>query len=80
MLSCLNNLRLSFLSSYFSSDVVWEFKPKKKSRWKPLSIKEAEIMEEKFKDYLESGAVDKEIFDLENGFQVKYCNYFYSVI
>uniref|UniRef100_A0A669F4A6 Vacuolar protein sorting 13 homolog A n=1 Tax=Oreochromis niloticus TaxID=8128 RepID=A0A669F4A6_ORENI len=53
-----------------SSDVVWEFKPKKKSRWKPLSIKEAEVMEDKFKDYIESGAVDKEIFDLENGFQV----------
>nr|XP_012773474.2 vacuolar protein sorting-associated protein 13A isoform X2 [Maylandia zebra] len=53
-----------------SSDVVWEFKPKKKSRWKPLTIKEAEIMEDKFKDYQESGAVDKAIFDLENGFQV----------
>lgn len=59
---------------------MWEFKPKKKSRWKPLTIKEAEVMEDKFKDYLESGAVDKAIFDLENGFQVKYCNYFYSVI
>uniref|UniRef100_A0A669EIP5 Vacuolar protein sorting 13 homolog A n=1 Tax=Oreochromis niloticus TaxID=8128 RepID=A0A669EIP5_ORENI len=62
-----------------SSDVVWEFKPKKKSRWKPLSIKEAEVMEDKFKDYIESGAVDKEIFDLENGFQVKYYNHFYSI-
>uniref|UniRef100_A0A3Q4HB17 Vacuolar protein sorting 13 homolog A n=1 Tax=Neolamprologus brichardi TaxID=32507 RepID=A0A3Q4HB17_NEOBR len=60
---------ISFLF-YLSSDVVWEFKPKKKSRWKPLTIKEAEVMEDKFKDYLESGAVDKEIFDLENGFQV----------
>uniref|UniRef100_A0A3Q2WGD7 Vacuolar protein sorting-associated protein 13A-like n=1 Tax=Haplochromis burtoni TaxID=8153 RepID=A0A3Q2WGD7_HAPBU len=46
-----------------SSDVVWEFKPKKKSRWKPLTIKEAEIMEDKFKDYQESGAVDKVFFN-----------------
>uniref|UniRef100_A0AAX7V9C9 Vacuolar protein sorting 13 homolog A n=1 Tax=Astatotilapia calliptera TaxID=8154 RepID=A0AAX7V9C9_ASTCA len=65
----LTNQEVAFIG-ITSSDVVWEFKPKKKSRWKPLTIKEAEIMEDKFKDYQESGAVDKAIFDLENGFQV----------
>uniref|UniRef100_A0A8K9UQ46 Vacuolar protein sorting 13 homolog A n=1 Tax=Oncorhynchus mykiss TaxID=8022 RepID=A0A8K9UQ46_ONCMY len=41
-----------------SSDVVWESKPKKKSRWKPLSGKDAELLETHFKEYTESGPVD----------------------
>nr|XP_046243502.1 vacuolar protein sorting-associated protein 13A isoform X2 [Scatophagus argus] len=53
-----------------SSDVVWEFKPKKKNRWKTLSTKEAEMLETCFKGYIESGPVDNAIVDLENGFQV----------
>uniref|UniRef100_A0AAX7V420 Vacuolar protein sorting 13 homolog A n=1 Tax=Astatotilapia calliptera TaxID=8154 RepID=A0AAX7V420_ASTCA len=58
----LTNQEVAFIG-ITSSDVVWEFKPKKKSRWKPLTIKEAEIMEDKFKDYQESGAVDKVFFN-----------------
>ncbi|XP_028980284.2 vacuolar protein sorting-associated protein 13A isoform X3 [Esox lucius] len=53
-----------------SSDVVWESKPKKKSRWKPLSLKEAELLETHFKEYTESGPVDNTILDLQNNFQV----------
>uniref|UniRef100_A0A8K9V736 Vacuolar protein sorting 13 homolog A n=1 Tax=Oncorhynchus mykiss TaxID=8022 RepID=A0A8K9V736_ONCMY len=53
-----------------SSDVVWESKPKKKSRWKPLSGKDAELLETHFKEYTESGPVDNAILDLENNFQV----------
>ncbi|KAI3372816.1 hypothetical protein L3Q82_023273 [Scortum barcoo] len=55
-----------------SSDVVWELKPKKKNRWKTMSTKEAEMLENRFKDYIESGPVDNGIVDLENGYQVSF--------
>uniref|UniRef100_A0A3Q3JC42 Vacuolar protein sorting 13 homolog A n=1 Tax=Monopterus albus TaxID=43700 RepID=A0A3Q3JC42_MONAL len=41
-----------------SSDVVWELKPKKKNRWKTLSTKEAEMLENKFKEYIDPGPID----------------------
>lgn len=50
--------------------MVWELKPKKKNRWKTLSAKEAEILENSFKEYMESAPVDNAIVDLENNFQV----------
>ncbi|XP_072538496.1 intermembrane lipid transfer protein VPS13A isoform X2 [Salminus brasiliensis] len=53
-----------------SSDVVWEMKPKKKSRWKVLSGKDAEMLEQHYKDYTENSPVDYNILDLENGYQV----------
>ncbi|XP_014027654.1 vacuolar protein sorting-associated protein 13A isoform X1 [Salmo salar] len=53
-----------------SSDVVWEFKPKKKSRWKPLSLKYAAQLETHFREYTESESVDNTILDLESNFQV----------
>ncbi|XP_068616831.1 intermembrane lipid transfer protein VPS13A [Brachionichthys hirsutus] len=53
-----------------SSDVVWEIKPKKKSRWKTLSIKDTKMLEESFKVYTESVPVDNGIVDLKNGYQV----------
>ncbi|XP_041643525.1 vacuolar protein sorting-associated protein 13A isoform X2 [Cheilinus undulatus] len=53
-----------------SSDVVWELKPKKKNRWKTLSTKEAEMLENKFKEYTESGRVDSDPIELENNYQV----------
>uniref|UniRef100_A0AAR2KLL4 Vacuolar protein sorting 13 homolog A n=1 Tax=Pygocentrus nattereri TaxID=42514 RepID=A0AAR2KLL4_PYGNA len=53
-----------------SSDVVWEVKPKKRSRWKVMSGKEAELLEHHYKDYMESSPVDHSIIDLENGYQV----------
>ncbi|XP_023259065.1 vacuolar protein sorting-associated protein 13A isoform X2 [Seriola lalandi dorsalis] len=55
-----------------SSDVVWELKPKKKGRWKTLSTKEAELLENSFKEYIESAPVDYAIVDLENNFQVSF--------
>ena len=61
---------LLFLVSCRSSDVVWEMKPKKKSRWKTLSTKEAEMLESSFKTYTESAPVDHAIVELENNFQV----------
>ncbi|KAG7265616.1 hypothetical protein CRUP_015738 [Coryphaenoides rupestris] len=42
-----NSQEVSFIG-ITSSDVVWESKPKKKSRWKPLSNKDAEMLEEAF--------------------------------
>lgn len=53
-----------------SSDVVWELKPKKKGRWKTMSTKEAEMLENRFKEYTEAGPVDNAIVDLENNMQV----------
>ncbi|XP_077417334.1 intermembrane lipid transfer protein VPS13A isoform X1 [Vanacampus margaritifer] len=53
-----------------SSDVVWELKPKKKNRWKPLDAEAAEMLEKSFKEYVESGPVDHAIIDLDNSFQV----------
>ncbi|XP_061671891.1 vacuolar protein sorting-associated protein 13A isoform X2 [Syngnathoides biaculeatus] len=53
-----------------SSDVVWELKPKKKNRWKPLTTNAAEILERRFKEYIDSGATDKAIVHLDNSFQV----------
>ncbi|KAG7223425.1 hypothetical protein INR49_015528, partial [Caranx melampygus] len=56
-----------------SSDVVWEFKPKKKNRWKTLSTKETELLENSFKEYIESSPVDNAIIDImENNFQVSF--------
>uniref|UniRef100_A0A3Q2Y8Q4 Uncharacterized protein n=1 Tax=Hippocampus comes TaxID=109280 RepID=A0A3Q2Y8Q4_HIPCM len=53
-----------------SSDVVWEMKPKKKNRWKPMSNEVADMLEKSFKEYIESGPIDKAIVDLDNSFQV----------
>ncbi|KAM4575849.1 intermembrane lipid transfer protein VPS13A isoform 2-T2 [Odontesthes bonariensis] len=55
-----------------SSDVVWEMKPKKKKRWKTLSIKETELLEARFKEYIESGPIDNAVVGLENNFQVSF--------
>ncbi|CAN9513170.1 unnamed protein product [Ophioblennius macclurei] len=56
-----------------SSDVVWETKPKKKKgRWKPLTTKEIESLESSFREYLESGSINEDTFDLENNMQVRF--------
>ncbi|XP_061789259.1 intermembrane lipid transfer protein VPS13A isoform X1 [Nerophis lumbriciformis] len=64
-----SNQEIAFIG-ITSSDEVWEFKPKKKNRWKALATNEAEILEMRYKDYVESEPVDKAIIDLENNFQV----------
>ncbi|CAL8297150.1 unnamed protein product [Gadus morhua 'NCC'] len=64
-----NSQEVSFIG-ITSSDVVWESKPKKKSRWKPLSIKEADLLEDAYNAYVESGSVDNLIVDLETNLQV----------
>ncbi|XP_044533949.1 vacuolar protein sorting-associated protein 13A [Gracilinanus agilis] len=48
-----------------SSDVVWETKPKKKGRWKTLSIKQTEKLEREFKEYIEVSPCEDKIIDLE---------------
>uniref|UniRef100_A0A673CPI7 Vacuolar protein sorting 13 homolog A n=1 Tax=Sphaeramia orbicularis TaxID=375764 RepID=A0A673CPI7_9TELE len=55
-----------------SSDVVWESKPKKKNRWKTLSTKDAEMLENSYQEYIESGPIDNAIVELENNFQVSF--------
>ncbi|XP_068961725.1 intermembrane lipid transfer protein VPS13A isoform X2 [Petaurus breviceps papuanus] len=48
-----------------SSDVVWETKPKKKARWRPLSIKQTEKLEREFKEYIEISPSEDKIIQLE---------------
>ncbi|XP_062455224.1 intermembrane lipid transfer protein VPS13A isoform X2 [Rhea pennata] len=49
-----------------SSDVVWETKPKKKSRWRPMSIKQTDKLEQEFKDYSELTPSENKIIELES--------------
>ncbi|XP_043819430.1 vacuolar protein sorting-associated protein 13A isoform X1 [Dromiciops gliroides] len=48
-----------------SSDVVWETKPKKKARWRPLSVKQTEKLEKEFKEYIEISPSEDKIIELE---------------
>ncbi|MBN3297858.1 VP13A protein, partial [Amia calva] len=53
-----------------SSDIVWELKPKKKSRWKPMSIKQTDLLEKAFREYIDNGPIDHLIANLDSNFQV----------
>ncbi|XP_065103684.1 intermembrane lipid transfer protein VPS13A isoform X1 [Paramisgurnus dabryanus] len=53
-----------------SSDVVWETKLKKRSRWKCMSGKEVVQLEQHYQAYMENGPVDSALIDLENDYQV----------
>lgn len=74
----LSNLGISLVNNYSkqevsyigitSSDVVWE--TKKKTRWRPLSIKQTETLEAAYKEYIESSPTDNRIVDLEANSQV----------
>lgn len=59
------------MSFFFSSDVVWEFQPKKKKRWKLLNTKEGDMLEKFFKDYQSSGQVEDAEVELENNYKVR---------
>ncbi|XP_018413755.1 PREDICTED: vacuolar protein sorting-associated protein 13A [Nanorana parkeri] len=74
----LSNLGISLVNNYSkqevcyigitSSDVVWE--TKKKSRWKPLSMKQTEKLEAAYKEYSESAPTDIKIVELDSNAQV----------
>ncbi|XP_027765717.1 vacuolar protein sorting-associated protein 13A isoform X5 [Empidonax traillii] len=53
-----------------SSDVVWETKPKKKSRWRPMSVKQIDKLEQEFKDYSELSPSENKIIELESNVSV----------
>ncbi|XP_072461029.1 intermembrane lipid transfer protein VPS13A isoform X2 [Notamacropus eugenii] len=53
-----------------SSDVVWETKPKKKARWRPLSVKQTEKLEKEFKEYIEISPSEDKIIELETNVSV----------
>uniref|UniRef100_H0X048 Vacuolar protein sorting 13 homolog A n=2 Tax=Otolemur garnettii TaxID=30611 RepID=H0X048_OTOGA len=55
-----------------SSDIVWETKPKKKARWKPMSVKHTEKLEKEFKEYTESSPSDDKIIELDNSIPVRF--------
>ncbi|XP_037348487.1 intermembrane lipid transfer protein VPS13A isoform X1 [Talpa occidentalis] len=55
-----------------SSDVVWETKPKKKSRWKPMSIKHTEKLEKEFKEYTESSPSEDKVVELDANTPVRF--------
>lgn len=54
-----------------SSDVVWETKPKKKARWKPMSVKHTEKLEKEFKEYTESSPLEDKVIELDNNIPVR---------
>nr|DBA28033.1 TPA: hypothetical protein GDO54_008453 [Pyxicephalus adspersus] len=74
----LSNVGISLVNNYSkqevcyigltSSDVVWE--TKKKTRWRPLSVKETEKLEVAYKEYSESGPTDVKIVELDPNAQV----------
>ncbi|KAG8455268.1 hypothetical protein GDO86_001462, partial [Hymenochirus boettgeri] len=51
-----------------SSDVVWE--TKKRSRWRPLSVKQTQKLEEAFKEYNQSAPNENKIVELDADCQV----------
>ncbi|XP_016078375.1 PREDICTED: vacuolar protein sorting-associated protein 13A isoform X2 [Miniopterus natalensis] len=53
-----------------SSDVVWETKPKKKARWKPMSVKHTEKLEKEFKEYTESSPAEDKVIELDTNIPV----------
>ncbi|KAI5278319.1 Vacuolar Protein Sorting-Associated Protein 13A [Manis pentadactyla] len=55
-----------------SSDVVWETKPKKKARWKPMSVKHTEKLEKEFKEYTESSPSDDKVIELDPDVPVRF--------
>ncbi|XP_062399567.1 vacuolar protein sorting-associated protein 13A isoform X2 [Sardina pilchardus] len=46
-----------------SSDAVWEYKLQKKNRWKTLSIEDTELLEQSYREYMESNPMDNPIDD-----------------
>ncbi|GAB1302254.1 Vacuolar protein sorting-associated protein 13A [Apodemus speciosus] len=54
-----------------SSDVVWETKPKKKSRWKPMSVKHTEKLEKEFREYTEASPLEDKVVELDNSIPVR---------
>ncbi|XP_055434341.1 intermembrane lipid transfer protein VPS13A isoform X3 [Bubalus kerabau] len=55
-----------------SSDVVWETKPRKKARWKPMSVKHTEKLEKEFKEYSESSPSEDKVIELDTNILVRF--------
>uniref|UniRef100_A0A8C6Y4F4 Vacuolar protein sorting 13 homolog A n=1 Tax=Naja naja TaxID=35670 RepID=A0A8C6Y4F4_NAJNA len=53
-----------------SSDVVWETKPKKKSRWKPLSVKQTDKLEKEFIEYCDNSPTENKVVELDDNIPV----------
>uniref|UniRef100_A0A803SKW8 Vacuolar protein sorting 13 homolog A n=1 Tax=Anolis carolinensis TaxID=28377 RepID=A0A803SKW8_ANOCA len=76
ILISLQDVGISLVDNYFkqeivyigitSSDVIWEAKPKKKSRWRPLSLKLTEKLEKEFNEYCDHSPTDDKIVDLDD--------------
>ncbi|KAG9486789.1 hypothetical protein GDO78_006926 [Eleutherodactylus coqui] len=74
----LSNLGISLVNNYSkqevsyigvtSSEVVWE--TKKKTRWRPLSVKQTETLEMAYKEYIEGCPTDNKIVELDANSQV----------
>ncbi|RXM32961.1 Vacuolar protein sorting-associated protein 13A [Acipenser ruthenus] len=64
-----SNQEVSFIG-ITSSDIIWEAKPKRKSRWKPMHVNQTDLLESAFQEYIDSGPVDNLIVNLDSNFQV----------
>ncbi|XP_053322855.1 intermembrane lipid transfer protein VPS13A isoform X2 [Spea bombifrons] len=77
----LSNVGISLVNNYSkqevsyigisSSDVVWE--SKMKTRWRPLSVKQTERLEEAYKEYNESAPIDNRIVELDQENKLQVC-------
>ena len=64
------HLAFHFSPPAVSSNVVWESKPKKKSRWKRLGTRGLAMLGKEYTANLGSASVDNLIVDLETNLQV----------
>ncbi|XP_043916804.1 vacuolar protein sorting-associated protein 13A isoform X2 [Protopterus annectens] len=53
-----------------SSDIVWETKPKKKARWKTMSIRQTDLLEKAFRELNETGFAESTVVELDSNLQV----------
>uniref|UniRef100_H3AXY1 Vacuolar protein sorting 13 homolog A n=1 Tax=Latimeria chalumnae TaxID=7897 RepID=H3AXY1_LATCH len=54
-----------------SSDTVWEMKPKKKARWKPMSIRQTEELEKAYRDYMDASCQEDKDIEIDSNFQCR---------
>lgn len=69
---------IAFLFSFCSTGVIWEARKKKSKRFRPLSLREGEIIESGYQRYhneIKVGKTPKKLVQLENRIEVSYFVY-----
>lgn len=66
---------MCFSFSFFSTGVIWEARKKKSKRYRPLSLREGEIIEigyQRYHNEIKVGKIPKKLAQLENRIEVSY--------